>query len=327
MPSPNAIFTELVTTTFRKHRSKLTDNVTKNNALLTWMKRNGTFRTEDGGLSIVEPLEYAENTTYQRYSGFDILNTQQSDVFSAAEFAWMQIALNVVASGRELRINSGESRIINLAKSRLTNAMNTFANQFSADVYSNGSLTNQIGGLQLLVSDSGTGTVGGIDSSTFTFWRNAVQSAAAPIQGGGAITVSETTIENDFMLPLWMELTRGNDTPDLIVMSNDYYRFFEKSQTSLKRYTRQDEAKGGFESLAYKSADVVFDGGSLGGGIPNSRMYMLNTKYIKMCVHRDANLTVQDQLQPYNQDGVVIPILWMGNMTISNRRLQGVAKP
>ncbi len=326
MASPNATFTELVTTTFRKHRSKLVDNVTKNNALLTWMKENGTFRTEDGGLSIVEPLEYAENTTYQRYSGFDVLNTAQSDVFTAAEFQWQQIALNVVASGRELRINSGESRIINLAKSRLTNAMNTFANQFSADVYSNGSLANQINGLQALVADSGTGTVGGIDSSTYTFWQNTVQSAAAPLQGGGAVTVSDTTIENDMMLPLWMELTRGNDTPDLIVMSNDYYRFFEKSQVSLKRYTRTDKAKGGFETLAYKTADVVFDGGSLGGGIPAAHAYFLNTKYIKLCVHRDANLTVQDQMTPYNQDGVVIPILWMGNMTISNRRLQGVMK-
>ena len=236
----------------------------------------------------------------------------------------MQIALNVVASGRELRINSGSARIINLAKSRLTNAMNTFANQFSADIYSTGSLTNQINGLQALVADSGQGTVGGIDSATYSFWRNTVQSAAAPLQGGGAITVSETTIENDFMLPLWMELTRGNDTPDLIVMSNDYYRFFEKSQTSLKRYTRATEAQAGFESLAYKTADVVFDGGS---GIPSSRMYFLNTKYIKLCVHRDANLTVQEQMQPSNQDGVVIPILWMGNLTISNRRLQGVARP
>jgi hypothetical protein len=39
------------------------------------------------------------------------------------------------------------------------------------------------------------------------------------------------------MLPLWLQLTRGDDKPDLIVMSNDYFTFYEMSQTSLKRYT------------------------------------------------------------------------------------------
>lgn len=324
MPSPNAVFTELVTTTFRNHRSTLVDNVTRHNALLRTLKRKKRFRTEDGGLTIAVPLEYAENSTYQRYSGLDVLNVQQSDVMTAAEFQWRQIAINVVASGRELRINSGGSRIINLVKSRLRNAMNTFANQFSLDMYSDGTLANQVNGLQALVSDSGTGTVGGIDSSTWTFWRNVVQSAAAPLQGGGAITPGPTTIES-LMLPLYLELVRGNDQVDLIVASNDYYSFFEQSQTSIKRYTDESaEADAGFVSLKYKGATVVFDGNS---GIPNSRMYFLNTDFLEVVAHTDANMTVQDEVRPYNQDGVVIPILWMGNLTISNRRLQGVLRP
>lgn len=326
MPSPNATFTELVTTTFRKHRSEVKDNVTRNNALLAYLKkRKGDWKTESGGLSIAVPLEYAENSTYQRYSGYDVLNVGQSDVLTAAEFPWRQIALNVVASGRELRINSGPEKIIGLAKARLRNATNTFNNNFSFDLYSDGTLANQVNGLQALVSDAGTGTVGGINSSTWAFWQNVVQSAAAPLQGGGAITPSATTIES-LMLPLWLELTRGNDKPDLIVASNDYFTFFEASQTSLKRYTETSAngVTGGFMSLKYKNADVIFDGNS---GIPNSRMYFLNTEYFDVTVHKDANLSVNDEVSPYNQDAVVIPILWMGNLTISNRRLQGVVKP
>lgn len=326
MPSPNAVFTELVTTTFRKHRKTLADNVSRNNALLRYMKRKKKFRTEDGGLTIAIPLEYAENSTYQRYSGFDVLNVAQSDVMTAAEFQWRQIAVNVVASGRELRINKGESRIINLAKSRLKNAMNTYNNQFSFDMYSDGSLANQVNGIQALVSDAGTGTVGGIDASTWSFWRNKVQSAAAPLQGGAAITPGPTTMES-LMLPLYLELVRGNDQIDLIVSSNDYFSFYEQSQTSIKRYTRDEgagSADGGFVSLKYKGADVVFDGNS---GIPNSRMYFLNTDYFENVAHTDADMTVMDEAKPYNQDAVVIPILWMGNLTISNRSLQGVLRP
>ena len=324
MPSPNATFTELVVTTFRKHRKEIKDNLSKNNALLARMDRKGQWRKEDGGLSIVEPLDYAANGTYQRYSGYDVLNVSASDTLSAAEFQWRQIAINVVASGLELRVNSGDSRIINLSKSRIKNAIRTFKNNFSADIYSDGSLPNQVNGLQALVSDAGTGTVGGIDSSTWNFWRSTVQSAAAPLQGGGAITPGPTTMES-LMLPLWLQLVRGDDKPDLIVMDNEYFQYYEMSQTSLKRYTGDDAGKvaGGFTSLKYKTADVIFDGGS---GIPGAHAYFLNTEYIKGVVHPDADMTIMDEMSPYNQDAVVIPILWMGNLTTSNRSLQGVLK-
>lgn len=328
MASPNSTFTELVSTTFRKHSKEIKDNVSKNNALYRRIYTKGQYRREDGGLTIAQPLDYNSNSTYQRYSGFDVLNVSQSDVISAAEFQWRQVAINVVASGLEMRINKGDTRIINLVKARIKNAMRTFKNNFSADLYSDGTLANQINGLQALVADAGTGTVGGIDSSAFPFWQNAVQSAAAPLQGGGAITPSATTMEA-FLLGGWINQVRGDDKPDLIVMSNDYYNFYEASQTSIKRYTSdsgyggKSTADGGFESLRYHSADVIFDGGS---GIPTAHFYMLNTDYIWLVVHEDADLDVLDEVRPYNQDAAVIPVLWMGNLCVGNRRLQLVGK-
>jgi hypothetical protein len=324
MASPNSVFTEIVTTTFRNHSSEISDNVSKHNALYRRMKANGKTRTESGGYSIVTPLEYAENGTYQRYSGFDTLNVSQSDVFTAAEYSWKQIAINVVTSGYELRVNAGPQRIANLAKSRIKNAIHTFANQFSSDMYSDGTLPNQINGLQALVSDAGTGTVGGINSTNFTFWKSILQSAASPLQGGGGITPSGTAgIMESLMLPLFMKLTRGADKPDLIVSSDEYYTFFDTSQTSLKRYVDADSAQAGFMSLQYRGVPVIFDGVS---GMPAAHMYFLNTNYLELVVHSDANMTVMDEAKPYNQDAVVVPVLWMGNMVCSNRSLQGVIK-
>jgi hypothetical protein len=322
MASPNSTFTELVSTTFRKHRKEIKDNVSRNNALLRRLYDKGNYRKEDGGLTIVTPLDYAANGTYLRYSDWDVLNIAASDVISAAEYQWRQIAMNVVASGRDLRINSGESRIINLVKSRMKNAIRTFKNNFSVDMYSDGTLTNQVNGLQALIADAGTGTVGGINSSNFAFWQNIVQSAAAPLQGGSAITVGASTIES-LMLPLWLQLTRGDDKPDLIVMANDYFTFYEQSQVALKLYSSAKEAQGGFISLKYKTADVIFDGGS---GITAAHAYFINSDYLELVVHRDADLEIVDDIRPVNQDGAVTPILWMGNLTCSNRFLQGVMK-
>ena len=319
MASPNSTFTELVSTTFRKHSREIKDNLSNRNALLKYMNKRGNTRKVDGGLSIVTPLDYAANGTYQRYSDWDTLNIQASDVISAAEYPWKQIAINVVASGRELRINSGESQIINLAKSRIKNAIRTFNNNFSSDLYSDGSLTNQINGLQAIIADTNTNTVGGISASAFSFWQNTVYDAS-----DNSVTVSATTIENGMMLPLWLSLDRGpDDQPDLIVMDNTYYGYYESSQVSLKRYSSAESANGGFTTLKYKSADVLFDGNS---GIPTSHGYFVNTNYFELVVHQDADLTVMDDMRPINQDGSVTPILWMGNLVCSNRKLQGVMK-
>jgi hypothetical protein len=315
----NSTFTELVSTTYRKHRAEIKDNLSERNALYKYVKRRGQYRTVDGGLTIATPLDYAANGTYQRYSDWDTLNITQSEVISAAEYQWRQIAINVVASGRELRINSGDSQIINLAKGRIKNAIRTFGNNFCSDLYSAGSLTNQINGLQAIVADTNTNTVGGIDANTWTFWRNQVFSAAAL-----SVTVSATTFENGLMLPAWLALDRGpGDQPDLIVMDTVYYGYFESSQVSLKRYSDERMANGGFVTLKYKNADVIFDGNS---GIPASHAYMLNTEYLQVVAHQDADMEQMDELHPVNQDGVVIPILWMGNLVCTNRHLQGVIK-
>lgn len=325
MTSPNSTFTELVSTTFRKHKKEFADNVTNHNALFSRLNRKGRKRLEDGGLTIVAELDYAENGTYQRYSGYDALDVSASDVLSAAEYDWKQSAVHVTASGRELRINSGDTQIINLAKSRLTNAMRTFKNNLSTDAYSDGTAANQINGLQAICPDTAGGSLGGISGDTYTFWKSVTQDASSPISGS-SITLSNTTFEQPFMLQLYLELTRGSDHPDLIVLSNDYYTFFEGTQVSIKRVTTDsglsgDTTNAGFVSLKYKGADVFHDGGS---GISSAHGYMLNTDFMELVCHRDADMEEVSEQRAVNQDAVVIPVIWMGNIAVSNRSLQGV---
>lgn len=312
-------FTELVSTTYRNHRKEVADNVSYHNALFRRMTEKGRIRLEDGGLSIVTPLDYAQNSTYQRYSGFDVLNVAASDVISAAEYAWRQVAVNVAASGLEIRTNSGSNRIINFVKAKIKNAQRSMANGLSGDLYSDGTASNQMNGIQAIVADAGTGTVGGINSTTFSFWQNQVRDAS-----DNSVTVSAATIEAGMMLPLWLACTRGNDMPDLIVMDPVYFAYYEASQTSLKRYAPSDEGKGGMISMKYKTADVFFD--SSASGVPASHMYFLNTDFLELVAHQDANMEIMPELRSVNQDALVIPILFQGNLVCSNRARQGVGK-
>lgn len=312
-------FTELVSTTYRNHSKDVADNMSYHNALYKRLSEKGKIRLEDGGLSIVQPLDYAANNTYQRYSGFDVLNVAASDVITAAEYAWKQVAVNVAASGLEIRTNSGGNRIVNFVKAKIKNAQRSMANGMSGDLYSTGSASNQIGGIQLIVADAGTGTVGGIDSGTYTFWQNSTRDAS-----DNSVTVSAATIEAGMMLPLWISCTRGGDTPDLIVMDPVYFAYYEASQSSLKRYAPADEGKGGMVSMKYKTADVFYD--TTASGIPASHMYFLNTDFLELVAHQDANMEIMPELRSVNQDAIVIPILFQGNLVCSNRARQGVGK-
>ena len=83
-------------------------------------------------------------------------------------------------------------------------------------------------------------------------------------------------------------------------------------------YQKQQEAWEGPQQVV---TDVLFDGNS---GIPSNHMYMLNTNYLQLVVHKDANLEIMEDVRPVNQDGSVTAIIWMGNLTCSNRKLQGV---
>lgn len=325
MANPNTSTTswaELTITTLKERENQIVDNFTNKNELLKRLKKKGNIKKHDGGEEIVKNLFYQANGTYQRYSGYDTLDTTPSEVITAANYSWKQSAINVSMSGREQLVNAGSNRIFDLLEERINNALMTFDNEISSDIYSDGSLSNQIGGLQLLVADDPTsGTVGGIDRSTYSFWRNYVFDASS--DGGAA---ADATNIQGYMNTVWLNTKRGSDTTDLIVADNNYWLSYLESLQAVQRIRAVDGADGGAGSggvLTFFGADVIADGGS---GIPSNHMYFLNTNYLFFEVHKDAFMTPDDEKKSVNQHAMVIPIYFMGNMTTNNAARQGLLK-
>ena len=319
MASPG--LSEIITTTLRNRSGVIADNMTKNNALLNRLNKRGRVKPVSGGRTIVQELSYAENSTYQRYSGYELLNVSPSDVISAAEYDWKQASVAVTISGLEQAQNSGEDALIDLLEARIDVAEKTMQNNLSLDMYSDGTASSgkQVGGLQLLVADTPTsGTVGGINRASYSFWRN--QAFQATTDGGSA--ASAANIQRYFN-SLYQRTTRQTDKVDLIVADGNYYNFYLNSLQAIQRITSDEMAQAGFQSLKYMGADVVFDGG-VGGGCPANHAYFLNTNYIFWRPHRDRNMVPLDTVNSINQDASVQLIVWMGNMTMSNAQLQGV---
>lgn len=319
--SPN--LSEIVTTTLRNRSKKLADNITNNNAILRKLGARGNVKTFSGGRTIVQELEYAENSTYTRYSGYEVLDISPSDTFTAAEFNIKQAAVGISISGLEQLMNDGPERIIDLLSSRIKNGEKTMQNGITADMYSNGtaSSSKQIGGLQLLISDTpASGTVGGIDRQSFSFWRNISVTVSALTVAPGAGNVL-TSMQN-----VWSQLVRGNDGPDLIIQDNNHFNTYWAALTANQRFTKEGggEASGGFTSLMFNNTPVILDGG-VGNNCPSFHTYFLNTDYIHFRPHANRNFVpIGDDRFSVNQDAMVKLLGFAGNMTLSNGRLQGV---
>lgn len=323
LTNPGAL-SEIVTTTLRNRTGKTADNVTKNNALLNRLKKKGNVKPVDGGRTIVQELEYAENGTFTRYSGYETINITPSDVFAGAEYNYAQAAVAVSMSGLEMLQNSGKEAIINLLEGRIKNAERTLTNNIALDCYSDGTGSGgrQIGGLAYLIdSTPTTGIVGGIDSSQSiaAFWRNIAYSG---LTNGGAAT-STSNIQS-YMNAVYVQLVRGPDKPDLIVADNNYWTLYLQSLQAIQRIASSDLAEAGFDNLKYMSADVVLDGG-VGGGATANTMNFINTDYLFLRPHVDRNFApLEAERFAVNQDAMVKLIGFAGNMTASNRRLQGI---
>lgn len=319
MPAPNPNWGDVITTTLENRSGELADNITKNNALLSRLKKRGNVKSVAGGRSIVQELEYAENGTFKRYSGYEVLDASPSEIFSAAEFGWSQAAVGITISGLEGLQNSGKEAMIDLLDARMKNAERTLLNNIALDCYSDGSADGgkQIGGLNLLVPVSpAAGTVGGINRATpaNAFWRSQIVSRAAVPGAPANITLAFNQA--------YLQTVRGPDHCDLIITDTNFYNAYLGALQPLQRFETSEMAQAGFTSLKFMNADVVLDGG-IGGGCPANTAFFLNTNYVYFRPHADRNFVpIGGKRESVNQDATVRFIGWAGNMTIANAQLQ-----
>jgi len=314
MASPNTSYSSIAATTLENRSRRIADNVTRNNPLLARLQERGKIRPASGGTKLLETISYAENPNFGWYTGYDLLPIAATEVLTNAEYPWKQAACPVTMSGLEMLQNTGRDAIFDLLEEKIANAEATMVNQLSTAIYSDGT---GYGGKQLtglgaaVVASPTTGTYGGIDRATWTFWRNKTTGAL------GAQT-ADTILPN--LHALYAQLLRGADKPDLIVMGSTLWGVLMEATTPMQSFTNTNQANLGFPSVKFMGADVVLDGNA-----PATAAYFLNTNYISLRPHRDRNMVTlsPDKRQQINQDAVVTILAWAGNLTMSGAQFQG----
>jgi len=296
------------------------DLVTNSNAILYIMRQKGQFKTFSGP-SIRERLLYNESGTYTRYTGYEYLNPQPAELINDAEFTAKLAAVSVTLSGEDILKNSGRNQLLDIMETHIAAAEDELVDRFVEDIHSDGTATNQIGGLQALIpTNPATGTVGGIDRSANAIWRTTTYDANSDFTGITAVTSSTIkTIFDNIMI----ERSRGRKGPDVIACAQSHYVAYTGATDSIQRIQNENSLGAlGFTSLKYygggKSVDVLLEGG-IGSAMPDDITYFIDTDAIKFRYHPSRNFTKFGGKQtPINQDAMVQHIGFYGNLTINN---------
>jgi hypothetical protein len=336
-------------TSLANYRKMLVDNIGAANAVFYEIIKSEAYEEADGGTYIAEELMYALSPT-DSYSGYDELSTTTTDGITQAQFPWAQVATPI--SYNELEVVQNEHRIINLVKSRITQATMGIqeywsqawwwgaavqGGQLSSPRFStvNGSLSiNPLPQLVSYTPTSGALTVGGLSDGTNSWWANQTVTSTA--------TTYSTFIRE--MLHVYNNATLGTGGPPthMFLDQTSYETFCHAYFAVYKASPDALDQEYPFEGKRFLKAKVIMDDKvpdafsgtipTLVGGIGQSGSttygtnYCINAKFLKIRYHRDRDWEMlKDEngktfAKPITGDSRLGHVAWMGNTTINNRR-------
>jgi hypothetical protein len=324
----------VLTTTMHNYRKTLTDNIFNGRPLLNYFMSKGRVRTVNGGVSIVEPIIYAEGEAGS-YSEWQQLTITPQEGISAAQYPWRQIYATIAISGLEEAQNNGKEQAINLLEAKIMQAEETLKNRLSKQLYGTlgGAADPTKDFLSLDAIIDSTTEVGGIDpTDPGNGWWASVESAVGSVDAAGL----EAAMSNAYHLAS----DSGSDRVDALFTGQGVYEFFESTLTPQVRYTDTKSANLGFMNLLFKQTPVYWD-----FDCPTGVMYGINSKYVGLVLHSQRNFSQtpfskglsENMASGHATTGVATTvdarysiITTYGNMTTRNRRrlfkLTGIAE-
>jgi hypothetical protein len=279
----------------------MVDNIFKSIPLMNRLEKKS--KKLDGGTSILQPLNYAQNSQVSWYSGSDSLNNADNDVISSAEFQWAQVYASISISRRDELKNSGDAQKIDFVKSKVQIAEKSLKDLVANDLYNSGTNAKAILGLRTFLSTSTT--YGGISQTTNSWWQANID----------AVT---TTLSIAALQTQWSNCNINGEPPSLILSTTaNYDRYYALLQPQ-QRFMDSETADAGFTSLLFNSIPYIAD-----SKCPSGYVVLLNEDYLDLYIHKDENFRMEPFMKPINQNVRVAHVFAMMALASSNNRMHG----
>jgi hypothetical protein len=333
-------FDAVFATSLANARKTIVDNISNSNAFFYEAKKRGMYESASGGAYIQEDLMY-ELAATDSYDSYDTLGVVGPEGITAAFYDWRQTGTPIAYSEKERKQN--KHRVADFVAARIKQgelgAIDFFC---KALLQGNGSgaittpKTSAVNGsyacdpLWLIVQTdptsaaAGLANVGNIAQATYSWWQNRVKSFTG-------ITTSKALL--DGLDNLFNTCSRGpGGKPNLGLCDQTTFELIKSAYYVAYRRNADTDNDYPFPNIKFNGCPIVWDenfpnlkAGTLdttsseGGGI-----VFLNFEFLKVRYEEETDFVKTEFVKPANQDAKVAHILWMGNITCSNRRKQGL---
>ena len=306
--------------TRRTVEPKVIDNIFEAYKALAMHRKRGMQMVDGGGKEIQVILESSAGTA-EAFDGYDPLSKSPVDPFESAFYKRRYYAVPIVLDDTTNWENSGEEQVFDLLEALGSNALNSLLKAINEDLL--GAQTGKtMLGYQDIIADAGTGTVGGINSSTSSFWQNQKYTTAK------TFTAQATTNVFDGMVA-WntiMDDCRKQGGKNNAIVTTYSVAAAYRTALSSQGYgeVRLSNVTGinGPEFPSYMGADLVAD-----NDCASIHSYHLDTDALKLRVMKQANFkkTPFVSLQSNGQLAQLAYMVAGVQLTTNNRRRSGVA--
>lgn len=245
------------------------------NAALKVLEKMGFVDRISFGETIEAPLDYRANPdTAVLAADQDTASLLKTEVISSASYSVAQINVPVTWSKGDEARNPSDNQKIALVKSLLENGITSHDDLIEQSIFTTSAAGGvELNGLDTLVPTTGQGTVGGIDASVETFWRNTADTYLAD---GSDIEAAMTETYNDAAKGSGAQLA-----PKVIISGSAPHVLYESNLQAFQRWGSGEVGDGGFKALKFKGIDYIFS------QYGDDKMYFLNPKNYKLVVSRE----------------------------------------
>jgi hypothetical protein len=324
-----------------KLSDKIADVISTGNAAFYYYKKRGNWNgVSSGGRQLRKSVLY-QLQTVRPLGSFGTVNVNPVDSHTSAYYTWTQTAVPVSFSDLEEFQTDGSESILSIVKAKYQQAKASIDDFMSRSLLRgqgdiDGSsfttaITSTVDGstfvdpLTKLIAYDPTAslTVGGIDQSSNTWWRNQTTNSAA------------TTL-TAFLAELRIAHTNcqkgggGRDkAPDLHICEQRTFNVYERALALQHRNPDYNKADIPFDNIVFKNAPLVWDeyavdvdNGST--TVTDGSWWMLNTAFMGFDYDKKKSFKLGPQVRPNNQLVTTSLMPVRGAHWTNNRRKLGV---
>ncbi len=313
IPTLTETLDNMYTTTWRNRKREIVDNIFDATPFWFWLKAHNGMESIIGGRQIDVELAYVKSDNVKFIGKGDTMSLDDKEFLTIATYPWRYLADSIVRFGVDEQQNAGKNKIFNLMNQKMSNSMDSIVDLLETSLFTlqTGKAINSM--LDLVKDAPSTGTIGGLDPATYTWWRNKFKDMTGlsfAVHGVKEMRTIMNSISNNM----------GNARPDIIITEQTPFEYYEDDVTEQKRIVNKKLGDAGFENIQFKGTPMIWS-----PSCPSDNMYFMNTKYLKFVYDPRLFFDMTEwKAIPAQVNDRAAQVVVAGNLVTNRRRAHGV---